>query len=443
MSRRAATTRAAAVGPALRSWVQSACVPGGDFPIQNLPFGVFRRGPRDPARIGTAIGDRVLDVAACVEARIVEGISPETACALSAPSLNAFLAQGPASWSAARKALTGLLAADSATLRDDAALRSRCLIAAADAELLLPATIGDYSDFYASIHHATNVGSMFRPDQPLFPNYRHLPIGYHGRASSIIPSGMPVRRPQGQTKADTAELPAFGPSRLLDYELELGFFVGPGNDLGRRITMDEARDHVFGMVIVNDWSARDVQKWEYQPLGPFLAKNFATTISPWVVTMEALQPFRRPGPPRGAGEPPMLDYLKPVRDGAYDITVEVLLSSQIMRDKGQEPILVSRGTFADMYWTIEQMLVHHTSTGCNLRPGDLLATGTISGPAEDSRGCLLERTWRGRDPLQLPDGTTRTFLADGDEVTMRAWCERPGHPRIGFGDCRGVILPAA
>ncbi len=444
MSRPAATKRAATRDPDLRSWVESADDPGGDFPIQNLPLGVFRRGgSREAPRIGTAIGDQVLDVAACVEARIMEGIGPETACALCASSLNPFLAQGPSSWSAARAALAALLAADSPRLRDDPALRRRCVLAAADTELLVPASIGDYTDFYASIHHATNVGSMFRPDEPLLPNYKHLPVGYHGRASSIIPSGTPVRRPHGQTKADGAERPSFGPCRLLDYELELGFFVGPGNDLGRRITMREAAGHIFGMDIVNDWSARDVQKWEYQPLGPFLAKNFATTISPWVVTMEALEPFRRPGPPRGAGDPPMLDYLKPARDGAYDITVEILLSSKAMRDTREQPIVVSSGTFADMYWTIEQMLVHHTSTGCNLRPGDLLATGTISGPTEGSRGCLLERTWRGRDPLSLPDGTTRTFLADGDEVTMRAWCEKPGHPRIGFGECRGVVLPAA
>ena len=309
-------------------------------------------------------------------------------------------------------------------------------------DLLAPAVIGDYTDFYASVHHATNVGSMFRPDNPLMPNYKHLPVGYHGRSSSIVASGTPVRRPRGQTKADDAALPAYGPSRLLDYEMEMGFFVGPGNDLGRPIPMSRARSHIFGMVIVNDWSARDVQKWEYQPLGPFNAKNFATSISAWVVTMDALEPYRVAAPPRDEDDPPLVDYLKPVDDGAYDITVEVHLASQQMRERRMDPARISRGSFTDMYWTIEQMLVHHASTGCNFRPGDLLASGTVSGPAEDSRGCLLERTWRGQNPIKLPDGTERKFLADGDEVTMRAWCERQGAARIGFGDCRGVIVPA-
>ncbi len=312
-----------------------------------------------------------------------------------------------------------------------------------NAELLIPAAIGDYTDFYASIHHATNVGSMFRPDNPLMPNYKHLPVGYHGRASSIVASGTPIRRPHGQTKADTADDPSFGPCRLLDYELEMGFFVGPRNGLGTRVPIAAARDHIFGMVIVNDWSARDIQKWEYQPLGPFNAKNFATSISPWVVTLEALAPFRVPGPPRGDDDPPILDYLQPAADLALDITVEVYLSSETMRRKGMDPLPVSRGTFRDMYWTIGQMLAHHTSTGCNLRPGDLLASGTVSGPAEDSHGCLLERTWRGQQPLELPDETHRTFLQDGDEVVIRAYCEGEGAARIGFGECRGVVAPAA
>ncbi|MHC4991645.1 MAG: fumarylacetoacetase, partial [Planctomycetota bacterium] len=283
--------------PALRSWVDAANDPNSDFPIQNLPFGVFRRvGSSEPPRIGVAIGDRVLDVLGCIEEDLLTDITPETARALSGSSLNHLMSQGPDAWSAARRAISGLLESEAAALRDNAALRDRHLVSIEGAELTVPAVIGDYTDFYASVHHATNVGSMFRPDSPLLPNYKHLPVGYHGRASSIVASGTPVRRPQGQTKADGDGAPTFGPSRLLDYELEMGFLIGPGNELGRRITMAEARRHIFGMVIVNDWSARDIQKWEYQPLGPFNAKNFATTVSPWVVTLDALEPFRVPGP---------------------------------------------------------------------------------------------------------------------------------------------------
>ncbi len=428
--------------PTLTSWIDSAHG-HGEFPIQNLPFGVFRRADSDDdPRIGVAIGDHVLDLSACVEARILEGITPQAACALSATSLNHFMGQGRDTWSAVRRTVSRLLAADTATLRDDAALRAKCLPALSDVEPQVPAVIGDYTDFYASVHHATNVGSMFRPENPLLPNYKHLPVGYHGRSSSIVASGTPVRRPRGQTKADDAVAPTYGPSRLLDYELEMGFFVGPGNDMGEPVAMSTALNHIFGMVIVNDWSARDVQKWEYQPLGPFNAKNFATTVSPWVVTLEALEPFRVPGPQRGPDDPPVLEYLRPTGDAAYDITVEVYVSSQAMRDAGTEPLRVSRGSFTDMYWTMSQMLVHHTSTGCNMRPGDLLATGTISGPTEESRGCLLERTWRGTKPITLPDGTERRFLADGDEVTIKAFCEKPNAARIGFGDCRGVVRPA-
>jgi fumarylacetoacetase len=429
--------------PALRSWVEAANDPTSDFPIQNLPFGVFRRaGSSEPPRIGVAIGDHILDVLGCLEEDLLTAIGPEAARALSGSTLNHLMSQGSSTWSATRRAISALLATGTPTVRDNAVLRERLLVPGADAELAVPAVIGDYTDFYASVHHATNVGSMFRPDNPLLPNYKHLPVGYHGRASSIVASGTPIRRPHGQTKADDAAGPAFGPSRLLDYELELGFLIGPGNDLGQRISMAEARRHIFGMVIVNDWSARDIQKWEYQPLGPFNAKNFATTISPWVVTLEALEPYRVPGPPRQDGDPPTLEYLEPTEDAAYDITVEVYLSSAPMRQQGTEPMRVSRGSFTDMYWTIAQMLVHHTSTGCNLTPGDLMASGTISGAAEDTRGCLLERTWRGQNPLRLPDGTERKFLADGDEVIIKAFCQKPGAPRIGFGACRGVIVPA-
>lgn len=422
--------------PNRRSWVESANIAGCDFPIQNLPFGVFRRrGVSDPPCIGLAIGDQILDVQRCVKDGLLTGISPESACALCATTLNDFMRLGRSDWTAARAAISALLD------ESNRAKPQAVLVPMRDAEMLLPASIGDYTDFYASIHHATNVGSMFRPDNPLLPNYKHMPVGYHGRASSIVTSGTPVRRPMGQTVSNDVGPPTFGPCKLLDYEMEMGFFVGPGNEMGTRIDMREAASGIFGMVIVNDWSARDVQKWEYQPLGPFNAKNFATTISPWVVTLDALEPYRVAGPPRGDHDPHPLDYLKPVGERGLNITVEVRIASRQMRERGMQPTLISRGNMADMYWTIAQMLVHHTSTGCNMRPGDLLATGTISGPTEDSRGCLLERTWRGQNPITLGDGTERKFLQDGDEVIMTAVCKKPAATRIGFGECRGIVLP--
>jgi fumarylacetoacetase len=429
----------------LTSWVESANDPAGDFSIQNLPLGVFAGADGKP-RIGTAIGDRVLDLAACAEDDLLEGITPQTRCALCAEHLNELMAQGRSTWRAVRSAVSALLHVDNGRLRDDAARRQRLLHDRADVRMLLPAAIGDYTDFYASIHHATNVGSMFRPDNPLMPNYRHLPVGYHGRASSIVVSGTPIRRPCGQVRPDDAAPPTFGACRLLDYELEMGLFVGQGNALGSRVPIDEASQHMFGLVIVNDWSARDVQKWEYQPLGPFNAKNFATTISPWIVTAEALAPFRVAGPPRGADDPPVLEYLSPTTEEAscwgLDITVEATLSSPTMRERGMPPVRLSHGSFRDMYWTLAQMLVHHSSTGCNTRPGDLIASGTVSGPDASARGCLLELTWRGRDPVELPDGTQRKFLQDGDEVTIAAWCEGHGAARVGFGTCTGVVEPA-
>jgi fumarylacetoacetase len=447
-----------------RSWVESANEPECDFPIQNLPFGVFRRaGSSEQPRIGVAIGDQILDIQQCVKDRLLQGISPECACALSATTLNQFMHLGRQHWKAARAAVGELLdweskkhggsatpeAAEEKGGRKGRERGTVALVPMRDAELLLPASIGDYTDFYASIHHARNVGSMFRPDNPLLPNYKHLPVGYHGRASSIVVSGTPIRRPMGQTVSNDSGPPIFGPCKLLDYEMEMGFFVGPGNELGSRISMHEAGNHIFGMVIVNDWSARDIQKWEYQPLGPFNAKNFATTISPWVVTLEALAPFRVGGggpgggaARRGQADPEILEYLRPVEEMGFDVTVEVWMTSQQMRERRMTPHLISRGNFADMYWTIAQMLVHHTSTGCNLRAGDLIASGTISGPTPESRGCLLERTWRGQDPIELPDGTQRKFLQDGDEVIMTAYCLRDGFAQIGFGECRGVVLPA-
>jgi fumarylacetoacetase len=310
---------------------------------------------------------------------------------------------------------------------------------------LLPAAIGDYTDFYASVYHATNVGSMFRPDNPLLPNYKWVPIGYHGRASSIVVSGTPVRRPRGQAKDADVDSPVFRPTRSLDYEMEVGCFVGPGNALGQPVAIDTAGQHLFGICLVNDWSARDIQSWEYQPLGPFLSKSFATTISPWVVTMEALAPYRTPAFSRPPGDPAPLGYLDSAvtrSEGGLGLTVEVYLSTARMRAEGLAAHRLSKGSAADLYWGLEQMFTHHASNGCNLRPGDLFATGTISGPAKDSRGCLLELTWRGSDPVMLPTGETRKFLEDDDEVTFRASCEREGFARIGLGTCSGMIVPA-
>jgi len=426
--------------PERRSWVDSANAPRADFPIQNLPFGVFRdwEGDESP-RVGVAIGDLVLDISA-LRATLFEGVARRAVEACTEPALNALMELGPESWSALRARLFALLDAGDAANRRAV---GPFLVSMRDAELLLPVEIGDYSDFYASIHHATHVGSMFRPDNPLLPNYKYVPIGYHGRASSIVASGAPVKRPSGQTKADDAEAPSFGPSRMLDYEVEVGAYVGPGNARGETIPIARAREHLFGLCLVNDWSARDIQKWEYQPLGPFLAKNFATTVSPWVVTAEALAPFRVAAAGRADGDPQPLPHLldeADQREGAFAITIETYLETPRMREQKAAPFLVSRGDFATMYWTFAQMLAHHASNGCNLRPGDLIASGTVSGEARESAGCLLERTWRGTEPLALPSGESRRFLEDGDVVVMRAFCEKNGVVRIGFGECRGNIV---
>ncbi len=429
--------------PGLASWVESAAATRSDFPIQNLPFGVFRpaRDRSEEGTVGVAIGDRVVDVFHLFGDGHFEGDAEVAARACSGPSLNPLMSLGPRYASALRLALSRLLRAGSPERQRVV----RATRASDEVEMLLPADVGDYTDFYSSLFHATHVGSMFRPDNPLLPNYKHLPVGYHGRASSVVASGAPVRRPGGQSKADGAPAPLFGPSKLLDYELEVGFFVGPGNDLGSRIAIADAESHLFGFCLVNDWSARDIQKWEYQPLGPFLAKSFLTTISPWVVTAEALAPFRVPAFERDAGDPDPLPHLDSPANraaGGVDLTLEVHLSSRQMRERGMEPVRVSRGNFRDMYWTVAQMLTHHASNGCNLRPGDLLASGTVSGREKDSRGCLLELTWRGSDPLVLPTGEPRKFLADGDEVILRGYCEREGAVRIGFGECRGLVEPA-
>lgn len=424
------------------SWVEGAG-PESDFSLANLPWGVFERADRPgERRIGVAIGDHALDLHEALASGLLSGIDPASRAALMEESLNSFMALGGSAWSEARRAAHALLMEGGPGSLRHHDRRAMLLPERRTLSMCLPAEIGDYTDFYASEPHATNVGSMFRPEKPLMPNWKHLPVGYHGRASSMVVDGTPVRRPMGQTVTSDEGPPSFGPCKLLDYELEMGFFVGPGNELGTRIAIDRAQEHLFGVVILNDWSARDVQRWEYQPLGPFNAKNFASTISPWVVTFEALQPFMVPGPARREGDPMPLPYLSSAQDSLPQITVEVFIASAGMRSRGEAPTLVSRGSTTTLFWSPAQMLAHHTSTGCNMRPGDLLGTGTISGWEKESRGCLLERTWRGSEPITLGDGTVRKFLEDGDEVTMRAFAEKPGFPRIGFGACRGVILPA-
>ncbi len=433
----------------VRSWVESANIAGSDFPIQNLPFGVFRR--RDAgaeARVGVAIGDRILDLAGVRSEGLPAGDLAENELRLAANacasnSLNPLMALGTAPRRVLRRSLHAILRQDA--VASDRQAASRHLVAQADVDMLLPAFVGDYTDFYASIFHATNVGRLFRPDNPLLPNYKFMPIGYHGRASSLVPTGTPVRRPSGQTREGDAE-PKFGPTRALDYELELGFFVSAGNRLGETIPIGEAEEHIFGICLVNDWSARDIQAWEYQPLGPFLAKSFATSLSPWVVTMEALAPFRVPAFERAGCDPAPLPYLSGQSDrekGGLDLWLEVSLLSGRMREASIAPVVLGRSNFKDMYWTMAQMLTHHASNGCNLRAGDLLASGTVSGAAKTARGCLLELTSRGKDPVTLPTGEQRKFLEDGDEIILQGFCERDGFRRIGLGSCRGTILPAS
>jgi fumarylacetoacetase len=421
--------------PALTSWVETANDRNTDFPIQNLPFGVFRRmGSDESPRGGVAIGDAILDLEA------VHAKHPLPGGARIGSTLNRLLAEPPAVWRELRIALSGLLREGG-----PAEEVADCLVPRAEAEMFVPAAIGDFTDFYASVNHATNAGKMFRPDNPLLPNYKWVPIAYHGRASSIVPSGTPVRRPVGQLKRPDDSAPHVGPSARIDYELELAAWVGPGNVMGSPVPLAQAEDHLFGLSILNDWSARDVQVWEYQPLGPFLAKSFASTVSPWILTLEALAPFRCPAYARPAGDPRPLDYLSdPANEaaGAFDIKLEVSIASARMRSAGIPPMRLGLAPFKEMYWTFAQMVAHHTLGGCNLRPGDLLGSGTCSGTTPDSYGSLLEVTAGGREPVELPSGEKRAFLQDGDEVVMRAFCEADGARRIGFGDCRAVIQPA-
>jgi len=430
--------------PSRRSWVTSANMPETDFPIQNLPFGVFRRaGTTDAPRVGVAIGDMVLDLttaAASAPAQFDGHAIAIAACAQA--SLNALMALGRRPVSQLRTAIGAALDAETDEVQ---ALLHHALVPMREVEMLLPAQIGDYTDFYASVYHATNVGSLFRPDNALLPNYKYVPIGYHGRASSIVASDTPVQRPVGQRKGLHDGEPSVGASRSLDYECEVGVFIGAGNALGDSIPLESAEQHMFGVCLVNDWSARDVQAWEYQPLGPFLAKSFATTLSPWVVTLDALEPFRAPAFVRPAGDPAPLPYLKTSENaerGGVGITLEVRLQTAAMRARGEAAERVSRTSFTHMYWTLGQLVTHHTMNGCNLRPGDLLASGTVSGPSKGERGCLLELTWRGAEPLVLSGGETRAFLEDGDVVEIAGWCEAPGVRRIGCGVARGLVLPA-
>lgn len=407
------------------SWVESA--QGSDFPIQNLPWGVCSK-----KGIVVAIGDQAVVVRKAIDQGALD-LSNNISDALKQNNLNEFMSLGSTAWTEARHALFEMLSSDAT---------SDVLCSLSELQLVLPASIGDYTDFYAARNHATNVGKMFRPDgDPLMPNYLHLPVGYHGRASSVVVSGTGIVRPHGQLKPEDGD-PVFAPCRLLDYELEFGAFIGSGNTMGDRITMDNAMNHIFGIVILNDWSARDVQKWEYQPLGPFNAKNFASSISPWIVTIDALAPFRKSGPERQEGDPPLLDYLTPVTDDVLDVQCGVSISSQTMLDDSTESLQLSQGTLTELTWSFAQMLAHHTSTGCPMNSGDLIGSGTISGTDKDSRGCLLELTWRGTEPIDMPDGSQRKFLQDGDELTITAWCESKNATRIGFGACSGTILPA-
>ncbi len=422
--------------PARGSWIP---VPlGSDFPIQNLPYGVFRRAG-EPPRVGVAIGNRVLDLDVIAEAGLFDEYVELPWGVFAQPSLNPFLELGRFTWIAVRQRIADLLDFDNREIRDVWGLSERALVPMPDVEMLLPVTVGDYVDFYSSLEHATNLGKMFRPDQePLLPNWRHLPVGYHGRSATVVPSGTPITRPYGQIKR-TEDPPAWEPSRALDFELELGFITGHGQALSKRIPVEDASEYIFGMVLVNDWSARDIQRWEYVPLGPFLGKSFATSISPWVIPLDALEPYRVYGPGQ---DPPVLDYLVTREPWGMDINLEVAVATRRMAAEQREPYVVTRGNARTLYWNIAQQLAHATSNGAVVRAGDLFATGTISGETPDSYGSMIELAWRGTQPVGFPDGTSRVYLDDGDTVVMRAWAGGDGRPRVGFGEVTGTILPA-
>ncbi len=417
--------------PALGSWIPVPLESG--FPIQNLPYGVFRTEGAN-ARVGVAIGNRILDLDAVAETGLFDDHADLPWGVFAGPSLNAYLALGRDTWRAVRRRVSDLLSFDNREIRDVWGLAERVLVPMPDAELLLPIHPGDYVDFYSSLEHATNMGRMFRPDaQPLLPNWRWLPVGYHGRSSTVVVSGTPIIRPRGQLKLGDAP-PVTGPTGALDFELEVGFVAGPGNRLGEPIPVEEAEDHIFGMVLVNDWSARDVQRWEYVPLGPFLGKSFATTISPWVVDLDAVAPYRVPGP---AQEPEPLPYLRQRGDRNVDLALEVAIAPE-----GRAPYVVTRTNFASMYWSMAQQLAHATVNGTRVQPGDLYASGTVSGPTPDSYGSMIELAWRGTQPVGFPDGSSRVYVEDGDTVILRGWCGGDGRPRIGFGEAAGQVLPA-
>ena len=433
--------------PNLRSWVESANDPNTDFPIQNLPFCDFwKNTPSVRMAAGIVIGDQVFDLGLATELKLFDKESQGFLLGLYTngdDALQRMMEERTADHSIFRRRVSEVLSVQTNSHIKEKV--SKCLYPFSSVQILLPTLIGDYTDFYCSIYHATNVGSMFRPDAPLLPNYKYVPIGYHGRASSIVVSGTDVKRPHGQNRSDAEAPPVFIPAKSLDYEMELGFFVGQGNEQGSSIPIGEAEQHIFGMCLVNDWSARDIQAWEYQPLGPFLAKNFATTISPFVVTMEALAPFRTAAFEREDGDPQPLDYLNDAANqkyGGLDINLEVYIQTEKMRAENIEPHLLSRSNTKDLYWTVGQMLTHHASNGCNLQTGDLIASGTVSGKEKSERGSMLELSWRGTEPIELPNGETRRFLEDGDEVIMKGYCEREGFRRIGFGECRGRVIPA-
>jgi fumarylacetoacetase len=429
--------------PNRRSWVASANG-HAEFPIQNLPLGIFRPAG-DGRRGGVAIGDEILDLGAALDAGLFDGVAAEAAEAAAGAVLNPVMGLGGDARVALRRRVSTILDAGASNAAKFAELAPKLLHNASRCVFELPAEIGDYTDFFAGIHHATNTGKLFRPDTPLLANYKHVPVAYHGRGSSIRASGAAVRRPHGQRKLPNESAPTFGPCRDLDYELELGIWIGPGNQQGQPIAIAQAANHVMGFSLLNDWSARDIQAWEAQPLGPFLAKNFATTISPWVVTTEALAPFRRPPMARATGDPRPLDYLRDDTDqqqGGLEIALEAYILTDEMRRKGLAPQLLSRSNARDLYWTAAQMVAHHSCGGCNLNPGDLFGSGTISGTSRDSCGCLLEMTRGGREPVTLGSGESRRFLEDGDEVTFRAHCSRTGYVPIGFGECRGRIAAA-
>jgi fumarylacetoacetase len=426
-----------------RSWIASA---NGhpDFPLQNLPLGIFSPSGASP-RGGVAIGDAIFDLKVASDAGLFSGEAAEAARSACHDSLNAFFDLGASARRALRAQLQDLLAEGSSAQARLEAMGQALLPTAATCRLHLPAKVGDYTDFYVGIHHANNVGRLFRPDNPLLPNYKYVPIGYHGRASTVCVSGTPVRRPLGQTMPPGNEVPNFGPSKRLDYELELGIWIGQGNEMGDSIAIGDAQQHIAGYCLLNDWSARDVQAWEYQPLGPFLAKNFGTTVSPWVVTAEALEPFRAAQAARPEGDPQPLPYLLDETDqakGAFDIELEVLVLTPAMREQGLAPHRLALSNTLNMYWTVAQMVAHHSVGGCKLQAGDLFGSGTLSGPEPQAFGSLLESTFGGKQPITLPNGEQRTFLEDGDEVILRARCQREGYPSIGFGECRGVLLAA-